>query len=328
MIYHRRHCLGLTMLALLLPPTVAAAQTEDALYAAAKAEGTVNFAGALKQKETEQLLRQFERQYPGIRVTYEINEVTGRIVRTIPTPGAIFGYPGCLSSIAAGAGAVWVTHGCRGIYRIDPHSGRVTASLRTSADGGITVADGMVWVIGDRGLVRFQPRTGQIIGKPIPVASGSMVITGGGALWVTSSGNGFSSTVYRVDPRTGTVRQLVDPAVTDVEAAGAGSVWSSQVQRIDPATGRVTASDFVPGASQVIFWHGSAWALTVQRSLEFLRTDTASTQVTGTATPVGKPLPAAWGNEPTAMAAGPTGVWVLDFSRNLLYHLAPRPARP
>jgi iron(III) transport system substrate-binding protein len=48
----------------------AQAQTDDELYAKAKAEGTVNFAGAMKQKETDQLLRQFERAYPGIHVTY------------------------------------------------------------------------------------------------------------------------------------------------------------------------------------------------------------------------------------------------------------------
>jgi hypothetical protein len=28
------------------------------------------------------------------------------------------------------------------------------------------------------------------------------------------------------------------------------------------------------------------------------------------------------------MAAGPTGLWILDFYRNLLFHLAMRPARP
>jgi hypothetical protein len=43
----------------------------------------------------------------GIGVTYEVDEATGRIVRTISTPGT---FPdGCGSGIAAGAGAVWVT---------------------------------------------------------------------------------------------------------------------------------------------------------------------------------------------------------------------------
>ena len=62
-----KRCLALL---LLLAPAIAHAQTDDALYAAAKAEGSVNFAGALKQKETEIVLKDFEKTYPGIHVTY------------------------------------------------------------------------------------------------------------------------------------------------------------------------------------------------------------------------------------------------------------------
>ena len=57
-------------LVLALAPAVARAQADEELYAKAKLEGTVNFAGAMKQKETDQLLRQFERKYPGVKVTY------------------------------------------------------------------------------------------------------------------------------------------------------------------------------------------------------------------------------------------------------------------
>jgi iron(III) transport system substrate-binding protein len=48
----------------------AMAQSIDELYAAAKAEGVVEFAGAMKQKETQEILKAFEKRYPGIRVTY------------------------------------------------------------------------------------------------------------------------------------------------------------------------------------------------------------------------------------------------------------------
>ena len=44
---------------------------------------------------------------PGAGVTYQVDEATGKIVRAIPTPGTRRGCP-CASSIAAGAGAVWV----------------------------------------------------------------------------------------------------------------------------------------------------------------------------------------------------------------------------
>jgi DNA-binding beta-propeller fold protein YncE len=269
---------------------------------------------------------------PGNGVTYQVDEATGRIVRTIPTPGT-HGGCGCASSIAAGAGAVWVTHGCQGIYRIDPRTGRVTGSLRApGAIGAIAAAGGLLWVTDDWGLLRIQPRTGEVIGKPNPVGAGGNGITpGAGALWLTSTGSGPStSTVYRVDLATGAVTPLANPTLTDVQAVGAGSLWSSQVERVDP-TGRVIATFFLLGPSQVVFWHGSAWALTLQRSLAFQRIDPATNQVTGTPVPLGKPLPAAaalaWSAPPAVIAAGPTGLWVLDYDRNLLFHLAMRPAR-
>ena len=265
----------------------------------------------------------------GISVTYQVDEATGRVVRTIPTPGT---FPdGCRSGIAVGAGAVWVTHGCQGIYRIDPHTGRVTASLRVpDAGDAVAVAAGLVWVTSyDGDLLRIQPRTGQITGRPIPVGFGNWaLVPAAGALWVTSYGSGVpGGTVSRVDLATGAVERLGN---LDVQAAGAGSLWTPQVQRIDPATGRVTASIALPGASQVAFWEGSAWALTVQQSLTLVRINPATGQVTGHPVPVGKPLPAALAraSDPTAIAAGPTGLWILELYRNLLFHLAMRSSRP
>ncbi|HEY6275494.1 MAG TPA: hypothetical protein VIX86_04110 [Streptosporangiaceae bacterium] len=266
----------------------------------------------------------------GIGVTYQVDEATGRIVRTISTPGT---FPdGCGSGIAAGAGGVWVTHGCRGVYRIDPHSGRVTASLPVPGAGdGIAVAAGLVWVTSYHGdLLRIQPRTNKIIGRPVPVGDGDWaMVPAAGALWVTSYGSnsyGSNGTLSRVDVATGAVTRFGNLAV---EAAGAGSLWTPQGQRIDPATGRLIASVAVPGLSpQVAFWDGSAWVLTAQQSLVLSRIDPATNQVTGKPVPVGKLLPAtlAGTSNPTAIAAGPTGLWILDFSRNLLFRLVMRPA--
>lgn len=267
----------------------------------------------------------------GVGVTYEVNQATGRIVRTISTPGT---FPdGCGSGIAAGAGGVWVTHGCRGVYRIDPHSGRVTASVRVpDAGDAIAAAGGLVWVPSYHGdLLRIQPHTGKITGKPLRVGLGDWeIVPVAGALWVTSYGSGI---VSRVDLATGAADRFGNLII---QAAGAGSLWTPQVQRIDPATGNVIASVPVPGtargagngANQVTFWNGSAWALTATRSLLLLRIDPAANQVTGKPVPVGKPLPAGYDTEPTAIAAGPTGLWVLDFQRDLLFHLAIRPPQP
>ena len=263
----------------------------------------------------------------GIGVTYQVDAATGRIVRTIRTPGT---FPdGCRSGIAAGAGAVWVTHGCRGVYRIDPRSGRVTASLPVpDAGDAIAVAGGLVWVADYHGdLLRIQPRTGKITGRPIRVGFGGWWMTPGmGALWVTSAyGDGA---ITRLDPVTGVAEPFGSGAVLDVSAAGAGSLWSSQVKRVDPATGTVTASIPVAGAYQVLFWKGSAWVLALRRSLALIRIDPATNQVTGEPVPVGKPVPAGQGTEPSVMAAGPTGLWILDFYRNRLFHVVIAPSRP
>jgi DNA-binding beta-propeller fold protein YncE len=130
----------------------------------------------------------------GAGVTYEVNEATARIVRTISTPGTFPG--GCGSGSAAGAGGVWVTRGCRGVYRIDPHSGRVTAFVRVpDAGDAIAVAGGLVWVPSyHRDLLRIQPQTDKITGKPIRVGLGDWeIVPAAGALWVTSYGSGGSS---------------------------------------------------------------------------------------------------------------------------------------
>jgi DNA-binding beta-propeller fold protein YncE len=224
---------------------------------------------------------------------------------------------------------VWVTHGCRGIYRIDPRSGRVTASLPVPDVGdAIAVARGIVWVTDYHGyLLRIQPRTNKITGKPRYVGFGGWWVTpGAGALWVTSAYG--AGVITRLDPVTGAAEVFSNHAVFDVSAAGAGSLWSSQVKRVDPATGRVTASIPVAGAYQVLFWRGSAWVLTLRRSLTLIRIDPATNQVTGEPVPVGKPVPAGQGTEPSVMAAGPTGLWVLDFTRSLLFRLVMTPGRP
>lgn len=270
----------------------------------------------------------------GVDVTYQVSEASGRIVRTISTPGT--SPDGCHSGIAAGAGGVWVTHGCQGLYRIDPHTGRVIASLRIPDAGDIAIAGGLVWVTNfDGDLLRIQPRTDKIAGTPIHVGDGQWAMTiAAGALWVTSYGaDPPIGIATRIDLATGAVRRLGE---FNVEAAGADSLWTPQLQRIDPATERVTASvpapDWMglatPGVSQVAFWHGSPWILTVQRWLVLLRVDTATNHLAGKPVPVGSPAPASQGEYPTAIAAGPTGLWVLDFTRNRLFHMAIRPVRP
>jgi hypothetical protein len=96
------------------------------------------------------------------------------------------------------------------------------------------------------------------------------------------------------------------------------------VERINPATEKVIASVHV-AAAQVVFWRGSIWALTVGRSLALLRIDPVTDRVTGRPVAVGRPAPRGQDTEAGLLTAGPTGLWVLDFYRHTLFHLALRP---
>lgn len=258
----------------------------------------------------------------GIGGTYAVSQQTGRIVARVATPGT---FPdGCGSGIATGAGAVWVTYDCRGVYRINPHTGTVTASIHV-ADAGdaIAVADGLVWVTNYQGyLLRIEPKTNRVVGTAISVGYGGWAITvGAGALWVTHYEGGPTAT--RIELATGSAR-AIPPSVTGIQAVGAGSLWTPYVKRISPASEKVIASINV-GAYQVVFWRGSLWALTLQRSLALLRIDPAKDRIIGPPVAIGRPVPSAQGAEPSSLAAGPTGLWVLDFYRQKLFHLAMTP---
>jgi iron(III) transport system substrate-binding protein len=71
-----RHRSGTLLAGLLALPialtqgALAQAPTMDQLYAAAKAEGAVDFGGALKEDAAQELLQAFSKKYPGIKVSY------------------------------------------------------------------------------------------------------------------------------------------------------------------------------------------------------------------------------------------------------------------
>ncbi len=70
---------------------------------------------------------------PANGVTYQVDQATGRLVRTISTPGT--SPVGCGSGVATGFGAVWVSYGCRGMYRIDARPGHRTGNYDQSQTG-------------------------------------------------------------------------------------------------------------------------------------------------------------------------------------------------
>jgi DNA-binding beta-propeller fold protein YncE len=267
----------------------------------------------------------------GLSVTYRVDSATDKITATIPTAGTDE-----FSRIAVGFGAVWVTGGNRpgdhlGVYRISQGTDKVTAFIpmpQVGLPGAVAVAAGRLWVGSDEdggSILRVDPHTNRIVGRRINLGLDvGAIVPGAGLLWVTHNNAGGSVTA--ISPATGKVADLHGSAwskVTGVAAVGDGSLWSAaanKILRVDATSGQFIASIVVPGAVQgiswIAFWHGSIWAISTSTtgSGGVVRIDPALNRV------VGKPV--AVGTTPAALTAGPSGLWVTDFTDQQLVRLA------
>jgi hypothetical protein len=154
---------------------------------------------------------------------------TGEVVAAIPLPTR-------LGPIAVGEGSVWAhigTVGGEGLWRIDPSTNGVAATIQVRVEGdpgAIAVGEGSVWVAGPSGSVsRIDPATNRVTRttKLVPVWVLD-IAAGEGSLWVT---NGGSTQLLRVDPTTASVVATIDlpPRQGGVTggflAVGAEGVW-------------------------------------------------------------------------------------------------------
>jgi YVTN family beta-propeller protein len=137
-------------------------------------------------------------------------------------------YREALSGMAEGEGAVWVIADAadRRLWRIDPQTRRITATIRLGfPPGDVAVGGGAAWLtdeLADR-LIRIDPSTNRIRAA-IPVGRGARAVTfGDGSVWV---GNAVDHTVSRVDPATNRVVETIDvQASPQALAVENGAVW-------------------------------------------------------------------------------------------------------
>jgi DNA-binding beta-propeller fold protein YncE len=107
-----------------------------------------------------------------------INPATGSVTRTltkIPDVNAV------------GAGSLWTTLNHGGIQRVDPVSGRVTATFRLPNAVDVTFWAGSAWVSNEPPgtLVRINPASNRIIGKAAPAGTSPIYIAASPTgLWV------------------------------------------------------------------------------------------------------------------------------------------------
>jgi YVTN family beta-propeller protein len=147
-------------------------------------------------------------------------------------------------SVAVGFGSVWFVSGNSNGVRLDPDSGRKTATFFSGASpAGIAVDGEAAWVAnaGGNDVWRFSPATSQKV-YMISTALPTGITSGGGAVWVASSG---FNVVTRINPLTEATVPIPVGRHPSAIAYGAGSLWVANgndgtVWRIDPRTNTVT----------------------------------------------------------------------------------------
>jgi len=94
---------------------------------------------------------------------------------------------------AVGAGSLWVTPIHGGIQRVDPVTGRVTATIPPRNAVRVIFWAGSAWASTEQpsALVRIDPASGRIVGKAVPAGTTAIYIAAGpSGLWVTDFGRG------------------------------------------------------------------------------------------------------------------------------------------
>jgi DNA-binding beta-propeller fold protein YncE len=88
---------------------------------------------------------------------------------------------------AVGAGSLWGTSNHGGIQRVDPATGRVTATIRLPNAVRVTFWASSAWASNDQTgtLVRIDPASNRIVGKAAPAGISPIYIAPGpSGLWV------------------------------------------------------------------------------------------------------------------------------------------------
>jgi len=210
------------------------------------------------------------------------------------------------------------------------HRGRFAAVVPLPGAGSMTGADGVLWVLdASSRVVRIDPRTNAVVGKPLRVPADAVAIAvGQGALWVTSVAPGDlgaprDDAVTRIDLATGrTVATVkVRRAPLDI-AVTPGTVWvtnsgggGDSVARIDPKTNRLAGRPVTTGASpqSLAVGGGSLWAANHDAGT-VARIDLASGKVVANI-----PVP----SEPHRVAYGAGAAWVGNWHDNSVSRIDP-----
>jgi sugar lactone lactonase YvrE len=183
---------------------------------------------------------------------WRLDARTGRLTQRYPLPSPP-------ASLWAGAGSIWVGLESVGFVRIDPRTGRSTATFAGDGVSAFATDGRSVFVVShrDNAVARVALGTGKVtnlaqgVADPARAATETAIVTQG-ALWVT--GRGLD--LLRLDLTSGTVTAKVDvgPAAFGLALAGARIVVASYsargARRGDPIVGGISLVD--PARVQIV----------------------------------------------------------------------------
>ena len=193
-----------------------------------------------------------------------IDPTTDTVVQTIDLAGSNPIAPDGAYSVAVGAGAVWVGSASRRVFRIDPASGKVDASIPVEhIPAALAVAGGDVWagVLGGR-TVRIDAHTNAVTATVAGPSSPLSLAAGAGAIWVADE----LQTVWQIDPVTASVTRAIPVLGSPFGIAVGGSqVWiaatdSPRLMQIDARSGKIVAGIPIGGSPlDVAIGAGALW---------------------------------------------------------------------
>jgi streptogramin lyase len=235
----------------------------------------------------------------GEGAVWVLSNVASVVLRVDPETLAVTsqGVPGNPTSIAAGAGAIWVTTTFEGVGYLlvldprHPGSAQRRIPLSYSEPRGIVVGNSSVWVLAynplqdHTALLRFPPASelpGEtaeplsevaVPGHPLPSYVGTWLVAESSDIWLLAAAPGPGSTasgsdsVYRLNERTPSmIERIATIPLAESLAVGAGSVWvTSQAEprsvfRVDPAGGSIIREPLgVRDTGPLVVSHGSLW---------------------------------------------------------------------
>jgi virginiamycin B lyase len=263
----------------------------------------------------------------------------GRLDRLDPKTNALAGSvqlgskSDLYNGLAASATGLWATDwDASVIYRADPTTLRVVASVPAQSAKGVLITDQGVWLANTHAgtVTRLDPATNRVVDTitvgPAGNSGPNWLASGLGSIWVDVPNNG---SIARIDPRTRTVQATIPAPLQFTPCGGFGigttTVWVTacsvdrRIARIDPTSNAVSETVELGGFGQnPTMIDGAPWVAVDPGTSDagyLVRIDPATTKVDR----VLKPSVQFGGGGDIVVADG--SVWVLDGYNNAVLRL-------